>query len=210
MNIDTYLISLESRKDRRDESLINLEEIGVNKKFINIINALYTPSNGAIGCAKTHAFALSSFLFYSDSDYCLIVEDDFAPVDIEKFKTGIKNVLTSDLDWDVVMLASNMAVPLEASTVSGLFKVINAQTASAYLVSRKFAPVLTRLFYESGNNNSQYLKILDRKTCNHFFAIDMIWKNLQLSNNFFAFLPQISVQRPSFSDIEKKLVNYGV
>ena len=210
MNIDTYLISLESRKDRRDESLFNLEEIGINKKFINIINALYTPSNGAIGCAKTHAFALSNFLFYSDSDYCLILEDDFAPLDIEKFKSGLKNVLTSDLDWDVVMLASNMAVPLEASTVPGLFKVINAQTASAYLVSRKFAPVLTRLFYESGNNNSQYLKTLDRKTCNHFFAIDMIWKNLQLTNKFFAFLPQISVQRPSFSDIEKKLVNYGV
>ena len=210
MNIDTYLISLEARMDRRVESLQNLEKLGINKNFINIIDALYTPSNGAIGCAKTHAFAMSNFLFYSDSDYCLIVEDDFSPIDYEKFKIGMVEIFSSEIDWDVVLLASNMAVPISQSHIDGLFKVINAQTASAYLVSRKFASILIKYFFDAAHKNTELLKILDSKTCNHFLAIDMIWKNLQLSYNFFAFLPQLSVQRPSFSNIENKQVNYGV
>ena len=210
MNIDTYLISLKNRPDRRQASLLELKKLGINEEFIKIIDAQYTASNGAIGCANSHGFTLSKFLFESDADYCLILEDDFECIDEIVFKDSIKKILTSDVDWDVVLLASNMTVPLQATTIQNLFKVINAQTTSAYLVKRKFCPTLIKIFYESAYKNSESLKVLDNKTANHFFAIDMSWKQLQLQHNFLAFLPQLIRQRDSYSEIENKEVSYGV
>jgi hypothetical protein len=38
---------------------------------------------------------------------------------------------------------------------------------------------------------------------------DTYWNSLQKKDNWFIIMPQICMQRPSFSDIEKKNVNYS-
>ena len=39
---------------------------------------------------------------------------------------------------------------------------------------------------------------------------DVSWVELQKKNKWFAFVPSIGVQRSSYSDIQKEVVDYGV
>lgn len=210
LNIDTYYINLDRRVDRREQVEKEISGLCLNPALIRRVTAQYTPSNGAIGCANSHAFALSRFLFETDGEYCLVVEDDFECLDGALFKKSVTALLSSHLDWDVVLLASNVAVPTGASPVLNLFKIVNAQTASAYLVRRKFAPKLIKLFYECAELISDAANKINAAAFNHLCAIDIKWKDLQLRHNFYAFLPQISRQRESYSEIENQRVSYGV
>ena len=67
-----------------------------------------------------------------------------------------------------------------------------------------------KLFFEAGNRLSALSLSTDKKIINHFYGHDMIWKTLQLEDNFWAFLPALCIQRESFSDIEQRVVAYGV
>jgi GR25 family glycosyltransferase involved in LPS biosynthesis len=169
-----------------------------------------TSRNGLIGCGLSHAYALSKFLFESEGDACVIFEDDFYVLDPDNFQEKVSPVLTSDDNWDVLLLASNLAMPIGNTKYSGVFRIVNAQTASAYVVKRTYAPKLIKLFYEATNQLSALSLTVDKKTCNHFYGHDMLWKTLQLEDRFWAFLPALCVQRESFSDIEQRVVSYGV
>jgi GR25 family glycosyltransferase involved in LPS biosynthesis len=173
-------------------------------------DAKYTPRNGAIGCALSQAFALSKFLFESNAEYCLIFEDDFEVLNPENFVDTLSGFLTSYEVWDVLLLASNLAVPISPHTHPNVFRVAHAQTASAYVVKRQYAPTLIKTFYEAAEYLSSRYLASDTKTQNYFYAIDMMWKPLQLKDNFYAFLPQLVRQRESYSDIENQRVSYGV
>jgi len=184
----------------------------MNQALIHVIEAQYSPRNGSIGCASSHAFALATFLFRTDADFCLIVEDDFQirEGDYLEAEKKIKNILLSDTDWDVVLLSSNQAIPVKSTQIAGLFKVINAQTTGAYLISRRYAPELIKLFDHSANLISSSFFNMDIGAQKYFYALDMLWKNEQIYREYMAFLPSISIQAESFSDIENKVTNYGV
>jgi GR25 family glycosyltransferase involved in LPS biosynthesis len=210
IGLDVYIISLPFREDRCNLAVEELLGLGVQPNQIKIQQAKFTPRNGAIGCAYSHAFALSRFLFESNSEFCLFVEDDIEILNKESASQAISQALVADMSWDVLLLASNVSYAVEKTKQSNLFRVLNAQTCSAYVVTRNFAPKLVKLFYEAAEHMSSVPLSLDDNNLNFFYAIDMIWKSSQINNRFLAFLPQLFKQRPSFSDIENKLVSYGV
>jgi len=210
LSIDTFIISLKNRLDRREQVELQLDKIDLNRELVRFQEAKFTPRNGAIGCALSHAYALSRFMFESNSDYGLFFEDDFEVLKPETFQQILSECLTTFHDWDVLMLASNVAVPVSSAAHQNVFRVIHAQTASGYLVKRTYAPTLIKAFYEASEYMSRNYFRLDTKTLNYFYAIDMIWKPLQHEGRYYAFLPQLVRQRESFSDIENKQVAYGV
>ena len=210
ISIDTFIISLKSRIDRRAEVQSQLVKLKLNIDRVQFQDAKYTPRNGAIGCALSQSFALSKFLFESNAEYCLIFEDDFEVLNPENFADILSGFLTSYEDWDVLLLASNLAVPISSHTHPNVFRVAHAQTASAYIVKRQYAPTLIKTFYEAAEYLSSRYLASDTKTQNYFYAIDMMWKPLHLKDNFYAFLPQLVRQRESYSDIENQRVSYGV
>jgi GR25 family glycosyltransferase involved in LPS biosynthesis len=189
---------------------VQVHNVGINPDRVVRIPAQFSPSNGAIGCANSHAFALSRFLFESDSPSCLILEDDFYCDDPSSFNNGLRKIITAEFEWDVVLFASNVAVPIELSQTPNLFRVANAQTTSAYMVNRKFAPCLIKLFYECAETMSENTIGLNSAVFKHLSAIDIRWKELQIHEKFYAFLPPLSRQGESHSDIENKLTSYGV
>lgn len=210
LSIDTFIISLKNRLDRRAQVESQLNAIELNRDLVRFQEARFTPRNGAIGCALSHAYALSRFMFESNSEYCLIFEDDFEILNPDTFNQTVSDVLTKFDGWDVLMLASNVAVPTAGAVYPNVYRVIHAQTASAYLVKRAYAPTLIKTFYEASEYmSSNYLR-LETKSLNYFYAIDMLWKPLQFDGKYYAFLPQLVRQRESFSDIENKHVAYGV
>jgi glycosyl transferase family 25 len=210
INIETFVISLSTQGDRRARTLMNLEGLKFNPALIRVVNAEYTASNGAVGCARSHANALCNFLLNSDADYCLVIEDDFECSDAKRFNNSINRLQQFERPWDVILLASNVAVPLEIYDGPDLYKVVNAQTTSSYLVRRKFAPELIKLFFDSAELLADSGGMLSNPTANYLFAIDMRWKELQPKSKFLAFLPQISFQRDAFSEIENRSVSYKV
>jgi GR25 family glycosyltransferase involved in LPS biosynthesis len=210
ISIETYIVSLKHRDDRRTQAHNQIVKLKLNPERVQFQDAKYTLRNGAIGCALSQAFALSRFLYESNAEYCLIFEDDFEVLNPDGFADTLTGFLTSNNEWDVLMLASNVPVPISGPVYPNVFRVAHAQTASAYLVKRRYAPTLIKTFYEAADYLSSRYLALDTKTQNYFYAIDMIWKPLQLEANFYAFLPQLVRQRESYSDIENKRVSYGV
>jgi hypothetical protein len=87
------------------------------------------------------------------------------------------------------MLSHNTPEP--TSTNGIISKVDNAQTTSGYIVNACFYDTLIDIW-----NNPD-------KGC-----LDIKWKILQRDNNWYAFIPRIGIQRPSYSDIQYEHVNY--
>jgi len=193
-----YYINLDHRLDRKGQIESELEALSWTH-LATRIPAVYTPDNGAKGCLLSHILALRTFLD-TGLEHALILEDDITFVSDPK--PQIAEFLTDHMDsasWDVVMLASGIYG--DAPYKPYAIKVLSAQTASAYAVTRSFAEKLL-LFWES--TVSRFETGTPHPEC------DMSWKELQPGFNWFCLVPKPCIQRPGYSDIQKRYENYGV
>lgn len=188
-----YYINLNHRTDRKQ----HIEEQLKNQAITNYerIEAIHVPWFGALGCTLSHIKTLEKFLNESEDETCMILEDDFI------FTRNFSEFKFPEFDWDVIMLSGNVLESQEYSY--GFKKVIDAQTTSGYIVTRKFAPKLLENF-KNGSELFLKFKIPDK------YAIDMYWKILQPISNWFVCDPKFGIQMPSYSDIENWFSNYGV
>ena len=209
-SIPIYILNLKHRPDRRIEIEQELSDLQIMSENIKFIESKYTPRNGAIGCAVSHAYALSKYLYEDNAEYCIVFEDDAVIPDKKYFLDSLTLLQKNPFKWDVVLLAHNAAIAVNNTAINNLHRVINAQTTSAYIVNRNFAPTLIKCFYESAQLQSENLFRLNNQISKHFYALDMYWKKLQHENDFLAFFPSLTVQRQGYSDIEEQSVNYGV
>ena len=206
------VINLERRHDRRLECLVELNNINFSASSELFFAAKPMDCDGALGCALSHARVLTDFLYYSDLEFAMILEDDFHIVDTANFVSEINSMIIFRNEWDVLLLAHNQAVPVERTSANNWFRVYNAQTTAGYLVSRTFAPELVYYFLKSAEYLRQHqgLPAQTKKVVRHFVAADMLWKSLAVSDRFVASFPAQIVQRPSYSDVEGCIVDYGV
>jgi GR25 family glycosyltransferase involved in LPS biosynthesis len=200
-----YYINLDHRKDRLQhiENQIN-DFCGDDNSHIERvrIQGLHTPGFGILGCGYSHIKALESFL-KSAHNICIIFEDDFVfTQNISTCRHMIRRFL-SDMqsNWDLAMLSSNTIKSVYYNEY--LDKCIDAQTTSAYMITRQFAVKLLQNFKEGicGLEATRHVPI---------YAVDMYWKLLQPTSMWFIFKPKLGIQMPSYSDIEQRHVMYGV
>lgn len=148
---------------------------------------------------------MAEFIKQTQYDYQIIFEDDI------EFRQKIKIqelIYSLGGGFDCFLFAHNAAVVIEK--VGDKFsRVIGAHTASAYIVTRKFAPVLLSKFAGSVNNLSKF-RSSPKEVVNSFFAIDILWKELQITHKFLTTVPSMAFQYPSYSDILQRDVDYGV
>lgn len=206
------VINLEHRKDRKDQAKRELETAGI--KDYSFFSAKYIPELGARGCSMSHAKALADYMFYDDKEFVLVFEDDFKFEKDVNFVETLQEILKHSDSWDVFLLAHSQAVAIESTPLKHKTRtanrVIHAHTMSAYIVKRAFVPTLIKCFFESSDYLEKYkgLPSPNREDCKHWVCCDILWKPLQLTHQFWAFLPRCVYQRPSYSDIEKIEVNY--
>ncbi len=62
-----------------------------------------------MGCALSHAMALSRWLFDTENEYCLMLEDDFTVRAPDLFWQVMREAIQYQHGWDVFMLACNQA-----------------------------------------------------------------------------------------------------
>jgi GR25 family glycosyltransferase involved in LPS biosynthesis len=196
-----FFINLASRKDRLEHITQELSKTNIDYGKIIRIDAVHDKTNGAIGCSKSHCLALEQFL---DSEHktCLILEDDFEFVLPQEHTNYLVDRLFREVPkYDVVMFAANIGV-CNPTEYDFLVKIMNAQTTGGYAITRKFARVLLK-------NIREGLRELERTQIPQLFAIDMYMKKLQPQSNWYCFNPKIGKQMVSYSDIERRVVNYG-
>lgn len=206
--LSIYCINLEQRPERWAALQTSCQIQGLSPTALRRWNAVADTDYGALGCAKSHVSALAHFLTHDSSPYGLIMEDDFELVRpwgelVERF-----NALTAaGTDWDTLLLMGTAVIALPAKS-HGLARVLESQSAAAYLFSRRYASQLLACFADSIPHMESLRGLSPRAHVTHRFAVDQAWKTLQRRDRWYIFSPAFGRQRPGFSDIEQRDVNY--
>ena len=192
--MNAFYINLDRRTDRRTQIESELANMKINAERFPAIEHVLP----AIGCTSSHVDVLK---LARDRGYesVMIFEDDFMFI-ITKDQWDVL-ILKLPPRYDVVMLAFNM---ISDSPYDETFTRVNeVQNASGYIVhSRFYDRLIARL--EEGRDLFIKSPHLD-----WIYINDQYWKALQPQYEWYAFKTRIGIQRPGFSDLAGKFVNYG-
>lgn len=195
---NAFYINLEHRKDRKEHVESELTKIGLTVERFNAIRM----ENGAVGCSMSHLKILQNAVA-QNMDHVLILEDDITFLDPELFRNQFDTFLSRfKTNWDVILLAGNN-MPPHLSIDDTCIKVTSCQTTTGYLVNGHYISKLME-------NIKMGLHHLLRAPERHVeFAIDKFWKRLQEVDRWFLITPPTVIQCEGYSDIEKKITDYG-
>ena len=199
-NIDhIFYINLEHRKDRKEEfenEMINFE---LKAERFDAIKC----NHGIAGCGYSHLAVLK---LAKERKYknVLIFEDDFIfLVDKETFEKELDTFFKEIKDFDVCMLSYSLIRHEKIPDINSVNKVIEAQTASGYIVNESFYDPLIKLYEEM-------IPILERTNIHWIYANDQCWKRLQPTSAWYAFKKRLGKQRPSYSDNTESFQDHGM
>ncbi len=183
-------INLEEAVERRKNMEELLKEIPKDK--IIRFNAI-RDEKGAIGCSKSHIECLRLAIKNNWSNI-LILEDDAMWNNYEK-SLKILNSLAKK-EYDVILLGGCFT-----NFDKNTYKLYCGQTATSYLVSKHYYEKLLRNFIEG---------LVGLMKTNDYpkYALDQYWKKLQISDNWYIVNPALVIQKPDYSYIENKIVDY--
>ena len=211
-SIHFRIINAEHREDRRLECIDELVQLGIAAQNDTFFKAKFIENYGIRGCALSHAMALSEFLFLDQKPYALILEDDFSIRSPDGFRDTLDALIKLEGHWDVFLLGHNHAIPIGVTPIDDILQVIHSQTASGYLVPRSYAHHLIQSFFRSADLLATFagLPSPNKELARHQICPDILWKELQIKDRFWAAFPSTIFQRKSYSEIEKRTVDYGV
>ena len=191
-----FYINLLSRPDRKDHVEEQLNTIGIKPERFNAIRM----DNGAIGCSMSHLRLLETAKL-NNWEHILIVEDDILFTDPNLFVTQFNKFLSSNIDFDVVLVAGNNMPPYTKIS-DECVKVTHCQTTTGYLVKKHYYDILIK-------NYKDGILHLMKEPYNHtLYAIDKHWFNLQAIHKWLLITPLTVTQRMDYSDIERRQTNY--
>ena len=194
-------INLDRRTDRRAEMEAELERLGLTARRFSAV----ARRPGIVGCGYSHLAVLKEAKSKGLQNI-LILEDDFeAVVPTAEFHAALQTFFSSaeSAEFDVLMLAyyAPHVAPVEGNP--DLVKVLEAQTASAYIVNQRFYDRLIELYEWA-------IPELERTGRHWEYANDQVWKRLQPAAKWYAFKGRLGKQRASYSDTAEQFHDYGV
>ena len=184
-------INLEHRTDRRAQIEHVLSNIPQEK--IVRFNAI-KHNHGGIGASMSHKAVMELAIEHKWKNVLVLEDDSVWSSNSDNSYELLLNLIKNP--YDVIMLGATHA------KYTPNFKVLSAQSGNAYLVQEHYYPVLLEKFKEGLHN---FLT-----TGNYgAFALDQYWKRLQATDNWYCVIPSLMIQRPSYSDIEKRVTDYS-
>lgn len=195
-----FYINLDKRTDRLEQIEKELKEYNLYDNAERI-QAIHTPDQGILGCTMSH---LATIKLAKERNYeqILILEDDFYfIVSPNEFETILQQFFDTTPNYNVCMISYNMNQSTQTDN-EFVQKVIDAQSASGYIVHNSFYEPLIKIFEEA-------IPLL-RETKEHWnYANDQIWKRLQPNSNWFALTTRCGKQRDGFSDNSNQFESYN-
>ena len=183
-------INLEHRTDRKEQIELELQKYFPFEK-IQRFNAI-KHQRGGIGCTQSHIAVLELAIKENWSN-CLIVEDDAIWSNFDKGYSLLEQLIQKP--HDVITLGITHA------GYTPEFKLLSGQTTTAYIVQQHYYSALLNNFKEGLQG---FLSSGDYGT----YALDQYWKRLQQKDNWYCVILSLMIQRPSYSDIERRHTNY--
>jgi GR25 family glycosyltransferase involved in LPS biosynthesis len=186
-----FYINLDKREDRKHEIESELRTYDL---FDNAerIQAIETPGQGILGCTMSHlnAIKLAKERCYNN---ILILEDDFQfTVSKGEFENQLQTFFENQIQYNICMISYNIQRS-EPTEYSFLTKVIEAQTASGYIVHHSFYDKMIQLY--------EWAIPLLRDTKQHWhYANDQCWKRLQPESHWYCLTTRCGRQRAGYSD----------
>jgi len=192
-------INLDRREDRRAwmEEELNRMTPEVERERFPAINV---PGRGGVGCALSHLEVIKRARAEKLPNV-LVVEDDFTfLITKEEWEEDLARL--SNVPFDVCMLGYNLIHGEPCSEHNFLTKVIDAQTASAYIIQESMYDRLIEVWETS-------LPLLQSTGIRDVYDCDRSWKSLQPSSAWYCFTRRIGKQRACYSDNENIFTDYG-
>ena len=190
-----FYINLDERNDRMVHCENELKKIGLDRPCR--FSAVKT-KHGIIGCGISHLRCIESAK-KDNLPYIAIFEDDIVISKPNKLRNQVDRILKSQVDWDVLCLGGNAFLPHKE--VGDDYVIVNRMyCGTAYIVKQHYYDKLIE------NIRDGLTKIME--TGNRDFSWDAHWIELQKQDRFLLVNPLTVYQRPDYSDIEKKEVNY--
>lgn len=190
-----FYINLKERNDRKSHVESELNKLGWKYTRFDAVKT----KSGRVGCSMSH-LKLLKMAKNKKLPYIVIIEDDIQFKDIELFKKLFNNFINSKLEYDVFLLAGNLRHPAIKITES-IVRVYKSFTTTGYIVKSHYYDKMIKNIEESIN------KLLLNEN-NGYNAIDTYLMKLQLIDKWYISYPRTVTQKPDWSDIEKKEVNY--
>jgi GR25 family glycosyltransferase involved in LPS biosynthesis len=198
-----FYINLDSRPDRNKQTIQELLQIGTTQNFERF--PAITHSIGAVGCTLSHIRCIEMAKERS-YPYVFICEDDIQflqPLVLQENLQKFWDTPPPD-DWDVLILGGNNFQPYEVFSDYAIH-VHFCATTTGYIVAQHYYDTLL-------DNFKQSAQLLEKHSEKHYlYAIDVFWRKLQKpkESRWYMLIPPTVTQRPNYSDIEKKEVDYG-
>jgi glycosyl transferase family 25 len=194
-----FYINLDTRPDRKSFFENQMRMIGINnaKRFNAIKHNI-----GAIGCSLSH-LELLKYAKQENMDRILIMEDDIMFTRPKLFVYYLNNFLTKHKNFDVLLIAGNNMG--EYTRLDNFcVKISKCQTTTGYLVKSHYYDKLIQNYEEGINKLKLNIGLINK------YAIDQYWTQLQLHDRWYLLTPLTVTQKPDYSDIEKKEINYNI
>jgi len=201
-------INLDKRTDRKAHMEQEFANLSIAPEKITRVSAHYNPTNG-IGCMQSHidALKLARSMNYKN---VWIFEDDFTfTVSKQTVEDNLQQLFFKTPKVDVA-LASYIHKqppfpPLHISVFPNIYRVVESQTASSYLVYQHYYTKLIDLFEDA------FIQL--QMTGEHWnYANDQVWKLLQVKDIWYCFTPSLGKQRPdardNSSDANERIIQY--
>jgi glycosyl transferase family 25 len=194
---------MDKREDRRFEVENELNSHGWTN--YERFQAIETNGFGILGCSKSH---LNVLKIAKERGYknILILEDDFMFVrSKEEVESELSAFFESEfsVDFDVCMISYNLINGKQMDDFPILTKILDAQTASGYIVNSKYYDTIIELYERT-------VPLLEETRQHWHFANDQAWKVLQPNGNWFCFTQRFGKQRPGYSDNSECFSDYSV
>ena len=202
-----YYINLDHRVDRKEQMDVEFEKVGIPKEKVVRIPGIYTKGFGILGCGLSHLKAVETFL-ESGHKTCVIFEDDFMfSLDLNYIQYIVRSFFEKKIPYDLLMFGGNV-MKSEPTDYHFLKRVLDAQTASSYLLTREFAPQLVETYKESTRLLKEYKEETGQRK--HEYCNDIYWKKLQPISRWYIVNPKFGFQREAYSDNEEHVTDYKV
>jgi glycosyl transferase family 25 len=194
---NAFYINLEYRPDRREHVEKEMLQLGIPVQRFNAIKL----DNGRIGCSLSHLSVLLQAK-KNKLDHILIMEDDIMFLNPPQFITNLNNCLSKNNTFDVLLIAGNNKgdyIKMDDFCV----KITKCQTTTGYLVKSHYYDKLI-------DNFKTGIELLMKNTVlKEQYSIDQYWTKLQLVDTWYLLTPLTVSQKPDYSDIEKRQMNYN-
>lgn len=196
--IPTLFINLTERKDRYIEVTDEFKKCGFEEVERYPANKT---TNGAIGCTLSHIGCLT-LAIERQYPYVFICEDDIQFMYPSTIVDDISKQIQKE-NWDVIIVSGNNAPPFKRDpTDNNWMQVYNCQTTTGYIVAKHYYQKLLNNF------KSGLQQLIANPTMGRMYAIDIYWKQLQTTDRWYMMTPVAAVQRPSYSNVENRFVDY--